>query len=121
MDKQHRFQNLQVLFYTIDPGRDSAEQLANYVPWFDKRFVGLRADSAIQAERFEQSLGMQSFISPEEGGAYQVAHGFRLYLLDDQGRLRASLAPSSDRDGRKYFEPQKLLHDYLALRRWIAG
>src|SRR5689334_3187171 len=32
---------VQVLFATLDPERDSRELLAQYVPQFDKRFVGL--------------------------------------------------------------------------------
>ena len=50
----------------------------------------------------------------------EIAHGFRLYLLDEQARLRASLAPISTRDGSKYYEAEALLKDYLALRQWFA-
>ena len=32
---------LKVLFITIDPGRDTAKVLKDYVPFFDKHFVGL--------------------------------------------------------------------------------
>src|SRR5437764_6702279 len=33
---------VQVLFITLDPERDTQELLAGYVPAFDKRFIGLR-------------------------------------------------------------------------------
>jgi protein SCO1 len=33
---------VQVLFVTIDPARDSAQLLGNYVPSFDPSFIGLR-------------------------------------------------------------------------------
>lgn len=132
LDQESKFADLQVLFYSIDPERDSVEKLANYVPWFDRRFLGLRADDAKQAAIFERSLGLQRYTAnsdePADGAALQnvgasgpqIAHGFRLYLLDDQARLRASLAPISARDGSKYYEAETLLHDYLALRTWFA-
>ena len=130
LDQEKQFADLQILFYSIDPQRDSIEKLANYVPWFDARFIGLRADSPAQAAIFEHSLGLQSYTQGEltsaAGGdvanaaAPQIAHGFRLYLLDDQARLRASLAPISARDGSKYYEAETLLNDYLALRKWFT-
>ncbi len=37
--------NVQVLFATIDPERDTADLLAHYVPTFDPSFVGLYGDA----------------------------------------------------------------------------
>ncbi len=120
LDESGHFKDLTIWFYSIDPARDSVEALANYVPWFDARFIGLRADDALQARRFEQALGMTATISGTLGEEdYQVAHGFRLYLLDGQGQLRAALAPTRNRAGQQFYEPQVLLEDYLALRRWV--
>lgn len=129
LEQNPKYENLQIVFYTIDPQRDSEAQLAAYVPWFDTRFIGWRSPDPENAKRFEQSLGMSAFVQASEQIGelenkpenYQVAHGFRLYLIDDKARLRASLAPSSERDGSKYYQPERLLKDYLALRRWSAG
>ena len=33
-----------VIFASVDPHRDTIEKLANYVPNFDTRFIGLRLD-----------------------------------------------------------------------------
>jgi protein SCO1/2 len=123
LDKRQQYGDLQIIFYTIDPQRDSIYQLANYVPWFDRRFVGLRPDSAEQGGIFERSLGMSSVVSgadSENADNYQVAHGFRLYLLDDQARFRAALAPITERDGSKHYDPAILLKEYLALRHWFS-
>ena len=40
---------VQVLFVTVDPERDTQELLAQYVPAFDPRFVGLLGDAATTA------------------------------------------------------------------------
>lgn len=120
LDEQGEFSDLKIWFYSIDPARDSVEALANYVPWFDSDFVGLRADDAKQAQSFERSLGIRATITGTVGNEdYQVAHGFRLYLIDESGRLRAALAPTRMRDGREFYEPEVLLKDYLALRDWV--
>ena len=41
---------VQVLFVTIDPERDTAELLAQYVPAFNPTFLGLRGDAQATAE-----------------------------------------------------------------------
>lgn len=114
-----QFGDLTVLFYTVDPQRDTQAQLAEYLSWFDPAFVGLRATSDQAASRFEDTLGINARIIGDASRTdYQVAHGMMLYLIDDRGQLRAALAPVSERDGRQYFDPQVLLRDYLAFRAW---
>ncbi|MCX7190088.1 MAG: SCO family protein, partial [Methylotenera sp.] len=39
-----RADELQVLFVTLDPARDTQAVLAQFVPSFDKRFIGLRGN-----------------------------------------------------------------------------
>ena len=41
---------VQVLFVTVDPERDNATLLANYVPRFDPRFLGLYGDAEVLSE-----------------------------------------------------------------------
>lgn len=119
LEKHGQYTDLQILFYTIDPERDTFTQLADYVPWFHDTFIGLRAGDPTQADLFQTSLGLTARVTPSNDPAeYQVAHGMRLYLLDSQGQYRASLEPTRDRDGTQYYEPERLLADYLALRNW---
>ncbi len=83
---------VQVLFVTVDPERDTQETLTNYVPWFDARFIGLRADSdstrtAAQAFRV--------FYAKAAGGTalgYSIDHTADSYAYDPQGRLRLKIA-----------------------------
>src|SRR5690606_23830325 len=46
-------EQVQVLFITVDPERDTPEMLAQYVPAFDQRFVGL---TAADKESFEKVM-----------------------------------------------------------------
>jgi len=79
---------VQVLFITIDPARDTAELLRNYVPAFDKRFLGLYGDDdATQrvAREFKIIYQKQPGSTPE---TYTMDHSAGTYIFDAQGRLR---------------------------------
>jgi protein SCO1 len=79
---------VQVVFITVDPDRDTAALLAEYVPAFDKRFVGLRGD----ADATERVAKEFKVIYQKQPGAtpttYTMDHSAGLFLFDPQGRLR---------------------------------
>ena len=79
---------VQVLFVTVDPERDTQEALAQYVPAFDARFLGLRGDLEATrrvAKEFKVYFEKRPGATP---GAYSVDHSAQSYVLDAQGRLR---------------------------------
>lgn len=79
---------VQVLFVTIDPARDTAELLRNYVPAFDQRFMGLRGDDGATqkvAREFKIIYQKQPGSTPE---TYTMDHSAGTYIFDPQGRLR---------------------------------
>lgn len=79
---------VQVLFVSVDPERDTQEILAAYVPWFDPRFLGLRADpdtTRAAAQAFKV------FYARAKGGTalgYSIDHTANSYAYDPRGRLR---------------------------------
>ena len=81
-------QRLQVIFVTVDPERDTRELLAEYVPAFDPRFIGLYADlptTQAVAKDFKVFYQKQGDV---KGTAYTVDHSTGTYVFDPQGRLR---------------------------------
>ena len=79
---------VQVLFVTVDPDRDTAALLAQYVPAFDARFIGLRGDAeATQrtAKEFKVIYQKQPGKTP---GSYTVDHSAGTFIFDPKGRLR---------------------------------
>jgi protein SCO1/2 len=80
---------VQVLFVTVDPDRDTAEILKQYVPAFDDRFLGLRpADEAALekvAKDFKIYYKKVPGISP---GSYTMDHTAGSYAFDPEGNLR---------------------------------
>jgi protein SCO1/2 len=83
-----RAERVQVLFVTVDPERDSQALLAQYVPAFDPRFVGLRGDAeAIERTAKEFKVVYQK-VPGSSPGSYSVDHTAGSYVFDPKGRLR---------------------------------
>ena len=79
---------VQVLFVTLDPERDTQQVLAQYVPAFDPRFLGLYGDSATTlktAKDFKVFYEKRAGSSP---GAYTIDHTAASFVFDPKGRLR---------------------------------
>lgn len=80
---------VQVLFVTVDPDRDTAAILKQYVPAFDARFLGLRpADEAALekvAKDFKIYYKKVPGMSP---GSYTMDHTAGSYAFDPEGNLR---------------------------------
>jgi protein SCO1/2 len=78
---------MQVLFVTVDPERDTQSVLAQYVPAFDPRFVGLYG-SAEETARAAKEFKIYYQKQPLPGGGYTMDHSAGTFVLDKQGRLR---------------------------------
>lgn len=78
---------VQVLFVTVDPLRDTAELLGNYVPAFDPTFIGLRGDEAATAQA---TKAFHVYAKANKGPveSYTVDHSAQSFVLDPKGKLR---------------------------------
>jgi len=87
-----RSDELQVLFVTLDPERDTQAVLAQYVPSFDKRFIGLYGT---QDEIAKATADFKIFASKVENSGksgYTIDHSAGLYLYDKTGKIRLYVA-----------------------------
>jgi protein SCO1/2 len=84
-------QQVQVLFITVDPERDTRELLAAYVPQFHPGFVGLSADSATTAATAQEFKVFYQKQPGRTAGTYTVDHSANSFVYDPQGRLRLYL------------------------------
>lgn len=98
---------VQVLFVTLDPERDTQEVLAQYVPSFDESFIGLYGDVAT-TEKVAQDFKLFYKKQPSGGkGGYTIDHSAGIYVFDKQGALRVFM-----NHGQK---PQDIAHDLKQL------
>jgi protein SCO1/2 len=79
---------VQVLFITLDPERDTPQLLASYVPAFDKRFVGLYGTPEQTARTAKDFKVFYSKVPGKEPGSYTIDHMAGSYVFDKDGRLR---------------------------------
>lgn len=79
---------VQVLFITLDPERDTPQLLASYVPAFDKRFVGLYGTLAQTAKTAKDFKVFYSKVPGSSPGSYTIDHMAGSYVFDKDGRLR---------------------------------
>lgn len=78
--------DVQVLFVSLDPARDTLPVLAQYVPSFNPSFLGLTgSDEEIAAVAKEFKLVYQK---RGEGENYTLDHSTGSYIYDPSGRLR---------------------------------
>ncbi|WP_313951496.1 SCO family protein [Accumulibacter sp.] len=79
---------VQVLFVTLDPTRDTAQLLSEYVTAFDPGFIGLHGDQAAiaaAAKEFKVFYAKQAGSTPD---SYTIDHSTGSFVFDPQGRLR---------------------------------
>ena len=85
---------VQVLFVTVDPERDRAEMLAQYVPAFDPSFLALYGDPQATAQ-VAKVFGVIYQKQPTSSG-YNMDHSAGTFLIDTAGKTRL-LAPYGQR------------------------
>ncbi len=77
---------VRALFITIDPERDTAASLKDYLSSFDSRIVGLSGDRAA-IDKVEKAYRVYARKGPPEKGGYSMDHSSIVYLMDAQGRF----------------------------------
>jgi protein SCO1/2 len=94
-----------VIFVTVDPDRDTAAKLKDYVHTFDPTFVGATGSpQALAAVRKKYGV-----VATKEGSGpdYAMAHTSSIFLIDHAGKLRAMMPYG--RDAADYVHDIKLL------------
>lgn len=91
---------IQVALVSLDPERDTAERLAQYVSAFDPRFIGLYGDEAT-LEPILRDYGVYRERRELTGSAlgYTIDHSGFVYMIDKAGRWRSVMAgggPAAD-------------------------
>lgn len=117
------FQEMQGVFISVDPKRDTPESLKEYVSYFNNKFIGVTGDKeqldalsrqmsvlyAINSKEPEKAGEAKEPKEPKkEGGAgelkkpvsgssgkeeYTVTHSSTVFLIDPQGRLYGRFPP----------------------------
>ncbi|MBC7952751.1 MAG: SCO family protein [Rhodospirillaceae bacterium] len=80
------------LFITVDPKRDTAEHLKDYMAAFGPRFIGLTGTREMVAEAAFQYKARYRIHKPDEAGVYFIDHTAGIFIMDRQGGFVAKLS-----------------------------
>lgn len=86
-------QQVQILFVSVDPARDTPQKLNEYVNYFSANIIGLTANPA-EIDNLTQRYGavykLQKTSAADQ--TYSVDHSAFAYIIDKNGKLQTQLA-----------------------------
>ena len=81
---------VQVIFVTVDPQRDTPERVQEYVNHFNPSFIGLSGSEAELSKVWGEYGVFRQIVEGKSAAGYLVDHTARVTLIDQQGNLRVS-------------------------------
>jgi protein SCO1/2 len=80
--------NVQVVYVTVDPERDTEAQMKKYLAVFDPTFIG-GVGTRAQIDAAQKRWGISSTKKTFPDGTYSIGHSSSIYMIDRAGGLRA--------------------------------
>jgi len=90
--------NVQVVYVTVDPERDTEAQMKKYLASFDPTFIG-GVGTRAQIDAAQKNWGISSTKNVASDGSYSIGHSSSIYMIDRMGGLHAVMPyghPSDD-------------------------
>jgi len=81
---------VQVLYVTVDPERDTPERVQEYVNHFNPEFMGLSGSESELAKVWNDYGVFREIVEGTSAAGYLVNHTARVTMIDQQGNLRVS-------------------------------
>jgi len=102
---------VRVVFVSIDPERDTIQHLAEYVPYFNKDFLGVTGTPA-QVDAFTKQLNILHMrgSEPASDGNYTMDHTASILLIDPRARFSAIFSAPHVANA--------ITQDFLSLRKY---
>ncbi|MBW2288664.1 MAG: SCO family protein [Deltaproteobacteria bacterium] len=90
--------DLQYVFVSVDPERDTLERLAEFVPYFHPDFIGVTGPTE-EIAKFTSGIGVYHQKSEATTGPdYLMDHSISVMLMDPERRLAAIFSAPNDPD-----------------------
>ncbi len=84
---------LQIIFVSVDPARDTSERLKKYVTFFHKDFIGASTELS-KLTPLTKKLGIiHSINKSADDKVYDVSHGAAMTLINPQAEYNAVFSP----------------------------
>jgi protein SCO1/2 len=103
----------EVVFFSVDPERDTPAQLATFLPYFHPGFLGVTGDAG-QITILTRQIGILHAKAENAGDSdYLVDHSAAIILFDPDGKFHAVFGVPHD--------PDLLVPDFLAIRQYYEA
>src|SRR5215216_3977034 len=89
---------VQPLFITLDPERDTPQLLADYVPLFHPRLIGLSGDASSIRQAARAYKVYYAKVATADRSDYTVDHSGFIYLMDRAGHYLGFFPPGTSPD-----------------------
>ena len=99
LDRTGHGSRITPVFISVDPERDSPEKVAEYLGFFDERFVGLTGSRAALEGAADSFKTLLEDLPDDRRGKYQITHSTMVYILDPFSRIVDFLPGSADTAG----------------------
>lgn len=94
-------EDVQIIFVSVDPNRDTPERIKNYVEFFGDDIIGLTGEEENLRQLSKRYRTTFGYDDPDDKGNYNVSHSGAVYVFDRQGQARLLVRPEQDMDGLK--------------------
>lgn len=85
--------DVQFVFISVDPGRDSPKHIGEYVAYFNKSFLGATGKPEVLT-KLAREMSAMYFINKKPGQKdYTVDHSAAIVLTQPDGKMRALFSP----------------------------
>ncbi|CAM8400670.1 SCO family protein [Candidatus Methylopumilus planktonicus] len=80
--------DVQVIFITLDPARDTEDVLKKFIPTFDSSFLGLTGSESDINKVISQFKIFYQKVNDGSKSGYTIDHSAGLYVLDKNGNIK---------------------------------
>lgn len=103
--------DIQIIFVSVDPERDTTEKLAQYVAYFNEAFIGLGGDTE-KVNSLTKQIGVAYYINKRgQEETYLVDHTASIFLIDPKARLIGKVSAPH--------ESNKIIQQFTDIRTFV--
>jgi protein SCO1/2 len=82
-----------IMFVSVDPNRDTPEQIAAYTQFYGDRIAGVTGSEPQLRQLVKRYRTTFGYDEPDENNNYNVSHSAGVYVFDTRGTARLLLRP----------------------------
>lgn len=91
-------EDMQIIFVSVDPNRDTPERIKSYVDFFSDGIIGLTGEEENLRELSKRYRTTFGYEEPDDKGNYAVSHSGAVYVFDRNGKARLLVRPEQSMD-----------------------